>query len=154
MASILENNRLFFNSFVTFVSTLSVTFHSTRMVNGCVKCLCGVGYGACYIFIGVWGIIMLGIMGILMKKNKEGNIGIEYPKDADIPKLKNQYANTLLWTVLIYFVIVVFCIGNVWYRVGHPWKEEVDPNAAKQFSAIGPKNFEIETQEPAKPKVY
>ncbi|EAY08317.1 hypothetical protein TVAG_401720 [Trichomonas vaginalis G3] len=109
------------------------------MVNGLVKCCCGVGYGSCYIVIGIWGIIFLGIMGGLFMNGHQGNVGIEYKDEAERKKI----GKTMLWTVLIYAILVILCSINVLYRIRHPWAEAVDPNASKRFSAIGPKNFEM-----------
>ena len=112
------------------------------MVNSCVRCCFGVGYGGFYIFISIWGILFLGLLGILLKTGHEGNIGIEYSKGEDKDKLNSEYGDVMLITVGIYLAFVIGCSINIWYRLKHPWPVVVDADANKQFSAIGPKNFE------------
>ena len=118
------------------------------MVNSCVKCCFGVGYGGFYIFISIWGVLFLGLLGILLKTGHEGNIGIEYKKDDDKKKVNDEYGNIMLITVGIYLAFIIGCSINIWYRSKHPWPVEEEKDAHAQFSAIGPKNFEKEDADP------
>ena len=117
------------------------------MPGSCVRCYCGVPYAACYIFISIWGILFLGVMGILLKTGHKGNIGIEYERGVDEKKEDNRYGNVMLITVAMYFVLCVGCAFNIWWRLRNPWPEEENKDEQKQFSAIGPKNFEDEEKE-------
>jgi hypothetical protein len=90
-----------------------------------------VGCAACWIFIGVWAFFFLGILALLFKLNKAGNIGHFKYDDS-------ENATVLLITWIIYVVLTVFCAFNLHYRLKHPWPEEGEPaQNADGFTAIG-----------------
>jgi len=120
------------NLFLSYVSLFIL------MVSGIVKCCCGVGSGICWIAIGVWGVLFLGVLGMLMKTGHKGNIGLHYKDSEDPTKMDSKYGNICLVTVFIYIAIIIFCSFNIWYRKSHPWKDEEDNATVAQFSAIGP----------------
>ena len=116
------------------------TFHFTMLAklerNGCFRCCCGVGCAACWIFIGIWAIIMLGILAILFSKHKQGNIG-------DFKRSDSENATTLLITVIIYFVLTIFCSWNLRYRLKNPFppkdgETKEDPTQVAQIGSIQP----------------
>ena len=121
------------------------------MVNSCVRCCFGVGYSGFYIFISVWGVLFLGVLGILMKTGHEGNIGIEYKRGQE-DEMRNKYGDIMLITVGIYLAFCIGCAVNIWYRLRHPWPDVVDPKLEEQFRAIGPKNFEQAENENQNPE--
>lgn len=106
--------------------------------NGCFRCCCGVGCAVCWIFIGIWGVIMLGILAILFASGKKGNIGDFDDKD------NKKHATTLFVVAGIYLVLTVFCSWNLNYRLKHPFppkagSEPEDKNAqVAQIGAVHP----------------
>jgi hypothetical protein len=102
------------------------------MVNSCVRCCCGTGCAICWIVIGIWGFFFLGIIALLFKLGKTGNIG-HYTKDK-----YGEYATTLLITWIIYIVLTIACGINLGYRLRHPFPEEEEDTGKKdQFSGMG-----------------
>jgi H+/Cl- antiporter ClcA len=88
------------------------------MANSLVRCCCGVGCAACWIFIGIWAFFFLGILALLFHLGKQGNIGhFSHPAQ--------ENATVLLITWCIYVVILIGCSVNLYYRLHHPWGEEV-----------------------------
>jgi hypothetical protein len=86
--------------------------------------------------IGIWGFFFLGIIALLFKLGKTGNIG-HYSKDK-----YGEYATTLFITcinILIYVMLTIGCGVNLGYRLRYPFPEEEDEDAAKkdQFSGMG-----------------
>lgn len=101
-------------------------------LTGCFRCCCGVGCAICWIFIGIWAFFFLGVLGILFLTGHKGNVGHFNPED------DKKNGTTIMITWAIYTALTIFCSGNLWYRLKHPFPV-ADPNEGKeQFSAIGP----------------
>jgi hypothetical protein len=99
------------------------------MVNACLKCCCGVGCAACWIFIGVWAFFFLGILALLFKLHKSGNIGHFKFEDS-------ENATVLLVTWIIYLALTVFCAFNLKYRLANPWPEETEVPTKDGFTVL------------------
>lgn len=103
------------------------------MVNSFIRCCCGTGCATCWMAISVWAFLFVGILGILLATDKQGNIGIE---DGEDP---HALASLCGFTVLIYVILFFLCGFNLWWRRRHPWPPKEDEDVKKeQFSAIGP----------------
>ena len=101
--------------------------------NGFVRCLCGTTCAICWIAIGIWAFFFLGILALLFKLGKQGNIGHFSLSDA-------ENARNIFWAWFIYVFLTIFCAFNFWYRSKYPFPPKEDEEAIKkknQFSAIG-----------------
>ena len=104
--------------------------------DGFVRCFCGKGCAICWIAIGIWAFFLLGILAILFKLEKQGNIG-HYTKGPQ------ENAKVMFITWCIYVVLTILCGINLYYRTKHPFppKENEDEDKKPKFSAIGPTNM-------------
>ena len=103
------------------------------MVNSFTRCFCGKVCAICWIAIGVWAFFFLGILAILFKFEKQGNIG-------HFKKGPQENALVMFVTWCIYLALTIFCAINLYYRSKHPFppNENEEEENKKKFSAIGP----------------
>lgn len=108
------------------------------MVKWYVKAYTSKGCSITYIFLSIWAILFLGVLAVLFKTEKYGNIGIS--KDEDIDK----YFKVCLYACIAYVILLLLCIFNFVWRSSHPFPKEANAVVASQrFRA--PKEFGIES---------
>ena len=110
------------------------------MVNGFVKAYTNRGCSATYIFLSVWAIIFLGILAILFKTEKYGNIGVT-PSDSEE---LDKYYKICLYACIAYVVLLFLCVINFVWRTTHPFPKGTD-NATASQRLQRPSDFGIET---------
>lgn len=102
-------------------------------VPGVVRCCCGTACAICWVAIGIWAFFFLGVLALLFKNGKQGNIG-HFSKSA------KDNAKNIFITWIIYVVLTILCGINFFYRSKHPFpveENEDETNKKQHFSAIG-----------------
>jgi hypothetical protein len=74
----------------------------------------------------------LGILALLCKIGKKGNIG-HFDKDLT----DSDLASTLFYTWLIYVILTILCSVNLWYRLKHPWPTADEEAEEERRTTIG-----------------
>jgi len=93
-------------------------------MGGCHRCCTGVGCSICCIAISIWAIIFFGVLTLLFKSGKAGNMGhVEHDNTVN--------AQTCLNVVIMYIVLLLYCSIQLYYRKSHPFPPEEDENKTK-----------------------